>query len=86
MFDRVTQALAGSTPERFYILYGSGVEDVFINDNGTELNIEQALFAELKAQRYERIVYSAPHRPVFFSTSIPLLVPCHLLSQHPIRG
>ncbi|HEY9528381.1 MAG TPA: hypothetical protein VIR02_14910, partial [Anaerolineales bacterium] len=66
MFDRVAQALAGTTPERFYILYGSGVEDVFIHNDGTELNIEQALFTELKAQGYERVVYSAPHRPVFF--------------------
>ena len=66
MFDRVTQALAGATPERFYILYGSGVEDVFIHNDGTELNIERALFTELKAQGYERVVYSAPHRPVFF--------------------
>src|SRR5689334_22204953 len=66
MFERVTQALAGATPERFYILYGSGVEDVFMNNDGTELNIEQALFTELKAQGYERVVYSAPHRPVFF--------------------
>jgi SpoVK/Ycf46/Vps4 family AAA+-type ATPase len=66
MFDRVTQALAGPTPERFYILYGSGVEDVFINTDGSELAIEQALFTELKAQGYERVVYSAPRRPVFF--------------------
>jgi SpoVK/Ycf46/Vps4 family AAA+-type ATPase len=66
MFDRVIQALATSTPERFCILYGSGVEDVFINNEGVELNIEQALFTELRAQGYERIVYSAPHRPVFF--------------------
>ncbi|HUE97807.1 MAG TPA: hypothetical protein VMN99_01055, partial [Anaerolineales bacterium] len=66
MFDRVAQALATSTPERFCILYGSGVEDVFINSDGVELNIEHALLAELKAQGYERVVYSAPHRPVFF--------------------
>ena len=66
MFDRVAQALASPTAERFCILYGSGVEDVFINNDGAELNIEHALFTELKAQGYERIVYSAPHRPVFF--------------------
>jgi hypothetical protein len=66
MFERVAGALSSSTPERFYILYGSGVEDVFINRDGVELNIEQALFTELKAQGYERVVFSAPHRPVFF--------------------
>ena len=66
MFDRVAQALGASTPERFYILYGSGVEDVFINSDGVERSIEHALFAELKEQGYERVVYSAPHRPIFF--------------------
>jgi SpoVK/Ycf46/Vps4 family AAA+-type ATPase len=66
MFDRVARALADSTADRFCILYGVGVEDAFIHGDGTELNIEQALFTELKAQGYERVVYSAPHRPVFF--------------------
>jgi SpoVK/Ycf46/Vps4 family AAA+-type ATPase len=66
MFDRVAQALASSTPERFCILYGSGVEDVFISNDGAELNIEHALFTELKSQGFEQVVYTAPHRPVFF--------------------
>ncbi len=66
MFDRITQALPVSSSERFSILYGSGVEDVFINTDGTELNIEQAILTEFKAQGYKRIVFSAPHRPVFF--------------------
>ncbi|HSL46698.1 MAG TPA: AAA family ATPase [Anaerolineales bacterium] len=66
MFDRVRQALAAPSLDRFCVLYGSGVEDVFINSAGKELNIEQALQLELKLQGYERVVYSAPHRPVFF--------------------
>src|ERR1051325_484306 len=66
MFDRVIQALAVSSPGRFYILYGSGIEDIFVDEGGAEWNIEQALFSELKVQGYERVVYSSPHRPVFF--------------------
>jgi hypothetical protein len=66
MFDRVAQALATSSNERFRIIYGPGIEDVFINGDGTELNIEQALLMELKSQGYQRVVYSAPHRPMFF--------------------
>ena len=66
MFERVVRALAGARLDRFGILYGSGVEDVFIHRDGTELNIERALQIELSAQGYERVVYSAPHRPVFF--------------------
>jgi Holliday junction resolvasome RuvABC ATP-dependent DNA helicase subunit len=66
MFDRVTQALISLIQERFCILYGSGIEDVFLNEDGVESNIEQALLTELTLQGYERVVYSAPHRPVFF--------------------
>src|SRR6476660_8178482 len=66
MFDRVAQALAASSPGRFYILYGSGIEDIFIDKGGAERNIEQAVFSELNLQGYERVVYSSPHRPVFF--------------------
>lgn len=66
MFDRVAQALAVSSLERFCILYGSGVEDVFVHTDDTEWNIEQALQWELRSQGYQRVVYSAPHRPVFF--------------------
>jgi Holliday junction resolvasome RuvABC ATP-dependent DNA helicase subunit len=66
MFDRVAQVLISSSLERFYILYGSGIEDVFLNAKGEESNIEQALLVDLKSQGYKRVVYSAPHRPVFF--------------------
>jgi len=66
MFDRIAEALPSSSSERFSIIYGPGVEDVFVNSNGAELNIEQALLAELKSQEYRRVVYSAPHRPIFF--------------------
>jgi SpoVK/Ycf46/Vps4 family AAA+-type ATPase len=66
VFDRVAQALARSSSERFHIVYGTGIEDIYIQDDGTELNIEQALLTELKSQGYQRVVYSAPHRPMFF--------------------
>jgi len=66
MFARVAQALGTSGPERFCILFGSGIEDVFLDTQGQEANIEQALLVELKAQGYGRVVFSAPHRPVFF--------------------
>ena len=66
MFERVAQALSASSPGRFGILYGSGVEDVFIDSKGEQVNIEQALLTELRSQGYRRVVYSAPHRPMFF--------------------
>ncbi len=66
MFSRVKNALPVNGHARFYILYGEGVEDVFIHNNGMELNIENALLTELKSNLYQRVVFSAPHRPVFF--------------------
>jgi hypothetical protein len=66
MFDRVAQALTTSSTERFCIVYGPGIEDIFIDDEGAELSIEGALQMELKLQGYQRVVYSAPHRPMFF--------------------
>jgi len=66
MFERVEQALAVSSSDRFCIIYGSGVEDIFIDENGAELNLEQTLLKVLSSQGYERVVYSSPHRPVFF--------------------
>jgi SpoVK/Ycf46/Vps4 family AAA+-type ATPase len=66
MFGRVTQALPANGHARFYILCGAGVEDVFVNNRCEELNIEKALLTELKAQGYQRVVFSAPHRPIFF--------------------
>lgn len=69
MFGRVLQALPADGHARFYILYGEGVEDVFVNNKYEELNIEQAIQTELKSQGFQRIVFSAPHRPIFFLDS-----------------
>src|SRR5574338_945035 len=66
MFSRVAHALPVAGHARFYILYGEGGEDVFVNNNYYELNIEQAIQTELKSQGYRRIIFSAPHRPIFF--------------------
>jgi SpoVK/Ycf46/Vps4 family AAA+-type ATPase len=66
MFGRVSEALPLLSHARFYILFGEGVEDVFVNNKCEELNIEKALLTELKSQGYQRVVFSAPHRPYFF--------------------
>jgi SpoVK/Ycf46/Vps4 family AAA+-type ATPase len=66
MFDRIIKGLPTSDSVRFHILYGTGIEDIFINTDGAELNIENALLCELKSQGRKRAIFSAPHRPVFF--------------------
>ncbi|HSJ85975.1 MAG TPA: AAA family ATPase, partial [Anaerolineales bacterium] len=66
MFDRIAAAVPGTSLERFSILYGTGIEDVFLNAQGSEQNIENALLTELKGQGFQSVVFSAPHRPMFF--------------------
>src|SRR5512139_663421 len=84
MFSRVTKALPVTGHARFYILFGEGVEDVFIHNNGGELNIENAMLTELKSNLFQRVVFSAPHRPVFFldQKSENLLWPSRSSSNH----
>ena len=66
MFERVAHVFSAASAGRFHIVYGCGVEDVFIHADGTEVNIERALQIELHSQGYRRVVYSSPHRPLFF--------------------
>ena len=66
MFNRVRFALPVTGHARFFIVYGPGIEDVFIDNRCQELNIERAILTELKSQGYQKVVFSSPHRPVFF--------------------
>src|SRR5512133_957818 len=66
MFNRVRRALPVSAHARFFIVYGPGVENVFVDNKCDEQNIERAILTELRSQGYQRVVFSAPHRPVFF--------------------
>lgn len=60
MFSKVSKALPVNGHARFYILFGEGVEDVFIHNNSRELNIENALLTELKSNLYQRVVSVPP--------------------------
>ena len=64
--DRISRTIQFNNGQRFILLYGPGIEDSFINRNGAELNIEQALQEFLKSRGFRRILFIAPHRPFFF--------------------
>lgn len=51
---------------RFCLLYGRGIDDVFLSDDGRELDFPHTLHTELKARGYQRIAFISPSRPVFF--------------------
>jgi len=64
--ERIQQAWGEMGSNRFLVVYGSGVEDVFIPSEEREINIEQALLEFLQGQGFERIAYIAPHRSIYF--------------------
>ncbi len=64
--ERIFEAFQKSIDGRFFILYGSGIEDAFISPRGQELNIEKALLRLLKRRGFERVAFVAPHKAVYF--------------------
>jgi AAA+ superfamily predicted ATPase len=69
MFDRIRSSLFQLTSQRFCAFYGSGVEDIYLDGEGCEYSIEQALLLALKERGYERVVFSSPHNPFYFLDS-----------------
>lgn len=63
---RIRSIFERSTGSRFTILYGPGIEDIFINHRLLELSFEEALFEELQRQGFDRIVFFSPHQSIFF--------------------
>ena len=66
MFNRIAHPLQQITNERFCILYGYGVEDSFLNEKGAEVDIHHSLYEELRLLGYEHIVFSSPHKALFY--------------------
>jgi SpoVK/Ycf46/Vps4 family AAA+-type ATPase len=69
MFDRIALKLSQLDNKRFCVLFGSGVEDSYLSDSGVEENFQQALYEELRSLGFERIVYSAPHKSLYYLDS-----------------
>ena len=64
--ERIRNAFKKDLDNRFYILYGRGIDDAFISFHLRELNIEIALLRELQHQGYERVIFYSSHRSVYF--------------------
>lgn len=71
MFNRLTSQLQQVTNERFCIVFGDGVDDSYLNDEGVEFNLHQSLQEELKSLGYEQIVFSSPQKALFYLDSPP---------------
>ncbi len=69
MIARIRQPLKQNRGKRFFILYGAGIEDLFFtssHSNNFELTIENVLLEELKDEGFERVIFTSPHRSIFF--------------------
>ena len=64
--ERIENAFHPGDGSRFFIFYGSGIEDSFISSDYLEINIEKALLQVLKQRGYKRVVFIAPHRQIYF--------------------
>jgi SpoVK/Ycf46/Vps4 family AAA+-type ATPase len=64
--ERIEHAFHPGDGSRFFVFYGSGIEDSFISSDYLEQNIETALLQVLKQRGYKRVVFIAPHRQVYF--------------------
>ena len=63
---RIANCLQLEQGGHFFILYGPGIEDTLISQNHQDLTIEQALWEHLQDLGFERIVFYAPHRQIYF--------------------
>ena len=66
MFERLSAHFKAASPSRAYMLYGPGVEDIYLSPSTHELHFDAALFETLQAQGYERIIFFTLHRSVYF--------------------
>jgi len=66
LFPRIQHCLSNPDQYRFQLLYGPGVEDVFINADLEEYSLLQALHQVLKSQGFSRVAFYSLHQSVFF--------------------
>lgn len=64
--ERVHQILRNDNEDRFYVFFGKGIDDAFISFNCREQSIEAAIHTVLRQQKFSRIAFIAPHRPIYY--------------------
>ncbi len=60
------QRSSRSSGNHFALLYGAGVDDVFLNEDLQELEIESAVLQAVRQLQFERVVFSAPRQAFYF--------------------
>jgi SpoVK/Ycf46/Vps4 family AAA+-type ATPase len=50
---------------RFLMVFGTGLDDIFISDDLHQLSFEKALQNTLSVNGFKRVVFLAPHKPIY---------------------
>ena len=66
MIERISRIFDQGAGKRFYVIYGTGVDDAFIDMDSDERSIEDVLLLELRNRGYSRVIFVAPHRSIYF--------------------
>ncbi|NPV85424.1 MAG: AAA family ATPase [Anaerolineae bacterium] len=64
--ERVRAAIEEGQYHRFLVLYGRGVDDLFITIRYEQQTLEEALLTGLKEHGFRRVGFVSPHRPIYF--------------------
>jgi len=64
--ERLHEALRFGLGDRFFVLYGSGVQDAFLSPAYQEEDIERGLWRLLHERGFQRIMFYSPHGGVYF--------------------
>lgn len=67
MTERIVDAMQKHWGKRYIVMYGTAVEDACIGYDCEEHSFEAVLTNVLLNQGYQRIIFSAPHRWVYFN-------------------
>ena len=66
MIERISHPLRQHWGKRLFLLFGSGIDDAYIDDNLAEVTIETALLSELLKKGFERILFCSPIKSIYF--------------------
>ena len=64
--ERLLNSLRANSGQRFFLLYGPGISDLYVSDRYVELNFEQALLETLRRQGFQRVIYVSHQRHIYF--------------------
>ena len=63
---RLTDSIRLNEGNRFFILYGPGISDIYYPEVQQEFNLEQAVWQFLKEQNFVRVVLFSPNHQVYY--------------------